>query len=306
MSMACRLSSRYAKHLFQPRCCVTGAQQQQKRSGVTVIQDVLKSEKPVTTGRESLEGRSGEGVDYRLIYPEFLPDPDMKKRNQIREKLERMDMLSRRNNIDIPEFYVGSIMAVTTSDPHAQNKVNRFVGICISRSGCGLRASFILRNVVDHQGVEIMYDMYNPTIHKIEVLRLEKRLDEELFYLRDALPEYSTFSFNMEAEVLPEGAPVPINPLKVKLKPRPWHDRWERKDLKGVESLDIPEKHIKRAAELATPWEKYDLMKQYRATIPEEEQREIFSEIQSELHKLEISRRRIKRTRTFVKPKKKA
>ncbi|XP_049952266.1 39S ribosomal protein L19, mitochondrial [Schistocerca serialis cubense] len=304
--MACRLSSRYAKHLFQPRCYVTGAQQQQKRSGVTVIQDVLKSEKPVTTGRESLEGRSGEGVDYRLIYPEFLPDPDMKKRNQIREKLERMDMLSRRNNIDIPEFYVGSIMAVTTSDPHAQNKVNRFVGICISRSGCGLRASFILRNVVDHQGVEIMYDMYNPTIHKIEVLRLEKRLDEELFYLRDALPEYSTFSFNMEAEVLPEGAPVPINPLKVKLKPRPWHDRWERKDLKGVESLDIPEKHIKRAAELATPWEKYDLMKQYRATIPEEEQREIFSEIQSELHKLEISRRRIKRTRTFVKPKKKA
>ncbi|XP_049776254.1 39S ribosomal protein L19, mitochondrial isoform X2 [Schistocerca cancellata] len=261
MRMACRLSSRYAKHLFQPRCCVTGVQQQQKRSGVTVIQDVLKSEKPVTTGRESLEGRSGEGVDYRLIYPEFLPDPDMKKRNQIREKLERMDMLSRRNNIDIPEFYVG---------------------------------------------VEIMYDMYNPTIHKIEVLRLEKRLDEELFYLRDALPEYSTFSFNMEAEVLPEGAPVPINPLKVKLKPRPWHDRWERKDLKGVESLDIPEKHIKRAAELATPWEKYDLMKQYRATIPEEEQREIFSEIQSELHKLEISRRRIKRTRTFVKPKKKA
>lgn len=215
-------------------------------------------------------------------------------------------MLNRRTNIDIPEFYVGSVMAVTTSDPHALNKVNRFVGICISRSGCGLRASFILRNVVDHQGVEIMYEMYNPTIHKIEVLRLEKRLDEELFYLRDALPEYSTFPFDMEPELLPDGAPVPVNPLKVKLKPRPWHDRWERKDLKGVESIDVPERLIKRAAELATPWEKYDLMKQYRATIPEEEQKEIFSEIQSELHKLELNRKRIKSTRTFVKPKKKA
>lgn len=47
--------------------------------------------------------------------------------------------------------------------------------------------------------------MYDPTLSKIEVLRLQKRLDDELLYLRDALPEYSTFDPNMEAEIHPEG-----------------------------------------------------------------------------------------------------
>ena len=60
-----------------------------------------------------------------------------------------------------------------------------------------------------------MYDMYNPVVHKIEVLRLEKRLDEELFYLRDAPLEFSTIPFNMEAVPHPHGAAVPVNPLKV-------------------------------------------------------------------------------------------
>lgn len=44
---------------------------------------------------------------YRHVYPEFLPDPNIKFRNEIREKLERNDMIARRTQIDIPEFYVG-------------------------------------------------------------------------------------------------------------------------------------------------------------------------------------------------------
>lgn len=47
--------------------------------------------------------------------------------------------------------------------------------------------------------------MYDPSIHKIEVLRLEKRLDNELLYLRDALPEYSTFDPDMQVELLSDG-----------------------------------------------------------------------------------------------------
>lgn len=46
-------------------------------------------------------------TEYRHIYPEFLPDPTFEFRNTIREKLERLDMVSRRQHIDIPEFYVG-------------------------------------------------------------------------------------------------------------------------------------------------------------------------------------------------------
>lgn len=53
--------------------------------------------------------------------------------------------------------------------------------------------------------------MYDPTLVKIEILRLEKRLDDELLYLRDALPEYSTFDANMEQEVLPEGINIRVH-----------------------------------------------------------------------------------------------
>lgn len=234
-------------------------------SGISSLQtSTNEQETKISQPRERQTRKILAPIEYRHVYPEFVPDPDVKRRNAIREKLERQDMLNRRKHVDIPEFYVGSIMAVTTSDPHAPGKTSRFVGICIKRRSCGLRANFILRNVVDHQGIEVMYDMYDPAIQKIEVLKLEKRLDDELLYLRDAFPEYSTFDMNMEAEIVPEGAPVPVNETKVKLKPRPWLERWERKDLKGVQPLDLPEKFFERAKKFETPWEKYDLMKQYR------------------------------------------
>ena len=56
-----------------------------------------------------------------------------------------------------------------------------------------------------------MYNMYSPTVCKIEVLRLERRLDDELYYLRDAPLEHSTVPFDMEPEILPEGSSVPVN-----------------------------------------------------------------------------------------------
>lgn len=151
-----------------------------------------------------------------------------------------------------------------------------------------------------------MYEMYDPTIQKIEVLRLEKRLDDHLLYLRDALPEYSTFDVNMEPEIMEEGTPVPVNDLQVRLRPRPWLERWERQNLKGVANIDeyTNEKNKRKALEHQKPWEKYDLMKQYRATIPEEEQKEIFAEVYSQLHQMELQRKRNKRKRSFVKPTK--
>lgn len=245
--------------------------------------------------------------DFRFQYQEFLPDPSVRTRNEVREGLERKDMLARRTQINIPEFYVGSVLAVTSSDPHSQGKTNRFVGICIDRDRNGLRAKFVLRNCIDNQGLEIQFELYDPTIQKIEVLRLEKRLDSKLYYLRDALPEYSTFDLNMEAEAIAEGMPVPVNEMKVKLKPRPWLDRWERQDLKGVENIDelLYDKHRRLAKKAATPWEKYDLMKEYRRTIPEEEQSWIFSEISTRIKDInEDNKRKLKARRALTKPQK--
>lgn len=47
--------------------------------------------------------------EFRFIYPEFLPDPSIERRNKLREKLERMDMLQRRSIVEIPEFYTGTL-----------------------------------------------------------------------------------------------------------------------------------------------------------------------------------------------------
>lgn len=265
--------------------------------------EIAEDEKERVAGRKK---RSYNPIlENRLIYPEFLPDPNPNWRNSLREKMERADMLKRRSQIDIPEFYVGSILAVTISDPHAQGKTNRFVGICIERKGCGLRAEFTLRNVIDHQGIEVRYELYDPTIQSIQVLRLEKRLDDKLLYLRDAFPEHCTFPLDMDPEILPEGTPVPVNPVQVKLKPRPWLERWERQELKGVSNIEehLKEKDRVRRELRKTPWEKYDLMKDYRKTIPAEEQSEIWSEVYNQLQQMRVSRKKMSRKRMITTPK---
>lgn len=43
----------------------------------------------------------------------------------------------------------------------------------------------------------------------------------------------------------------------------------------------------------------------YRKTIPEEEQKEIFAEVYSELHEVEVMRKKLKRKKVFVKPTRK-
>ncbi|XP_065202358.1 large ribosomal subunit protein bL19m [Planococcus citri] len=248
-------------------------------------------------------------LNVRHIYPEFLPDPNLKMRNHIREKLERSDMLKRRAHIELPEFYVGSILAVTSSNVHAPMKTTRFLGICIQREGCGLRATFTLRNTVDNQGIEITYDLYDPKIQKVEVIRLEKRIDKDIRYLADAEPEYTTFPMDMEPEYLAEGETVPVNPIQVKLKPIPWRARYEIKDYKGIKDYDLPEYRWKLAGRVQKIPEEYvknDLMQIYRNTIPEDEQKEIFTEVLSEIQKYEIKRRKIKRRSGFVPPKKSA
>jgi len=253
-----------------------------KRNLSTVNELAAKAESTRNSDIQGDGSKDAESVvppEYRFIYPEFLPEPAIQRRNKLGERLERMDMIQRRSAIEIPEFYSGSIVAITVADSNAANKVNRFLGICIQRGGVGLRAWAILRNVIDNQGVEILYQLYCPLILKVEVMKLEKRLDDELLYLRDALPEYSTFDLNMEPEIPAENSLVPINPLKVVLKPRPWLERWERKELKGIEDLNLKQEFYDRAEKLKKPWEKYDLMLQYRKTVPAEEQEKIFKEV---------------------------
>lgn len=240
--------------------------------------------------------------DYRFVFPEFLPPAKIEWRNKLKEKLERRDMLNRRNQITIPEFYVGSIMAVTVSDPQAPGKNSRFLGICILREGTGLRASFTLRNVIENQGIEITYPMYNPTLRQVEVLKLERRLDEDLRYLRDSPLEYSTFPQDMPADTKSLTTTVPVNPLKVPLNPRPWNWRWERCNLQGAIVPQLRSDFYERAKKVSEPWRENDLMLEYRSSIAENDQQEVYADVHAHVQQRVIERQTARAQRVFVPP----
>ncbi|XP_053616050.2 large ribosomal subunit protein bL19m-like [Plodia interpunctella] len=109
----------------------------------------------------------------------------------------------------------------------------------------------------------------------------------------------------MDMEILPEGTPVPVNPVQVKLKPRPWLERWERQDLKGIANIEeyLKEKDRVRRELHKKPWEKFDLMLQYRKTIPIEDQNNVWDEVYTQLQNLQSSQKKMARKRTFSTPK---
>lgn len=190
-------------------------------------------------------------------------------------------------------------MAVTVSDFWSIEKVSKFVGICIAREGQGLLSTFTLRNVIENEGVEIRYDIYNPTIQSIEVLKLEKRLDDHLYYLRDAPLEHSYVPFDFKAEIkFSNNEEVPVNETKIKLNPFPWTKYWFKHTLRGVEPLEgAPKWKYEKSLKEKYHGKEYDLMKDYRENVPEEDQLYIWKEVKDNLkdvHLREIEERRKK------------
>jgi len=290
------------------------------RSLVPITAGLCTSVSDQPSGMSDEKRRKVRRRDYRFAYPEFLPDCDRKYRNHTRELLERKDMLARREKVMIAEFYVGSVVAVTIANPPTQGpeKELRFVGIIIDRGGTGLRAWIIVRNVIDGLGVEFMYDLYSPTVKEIEVLRLEKRIDDELYYLRDCDPKHSTFPVDMQAELLADGQSVPVNEDVLPLRPFPWSRKWHRyADRLFGYSFDqdqVPHRLQKQydaySAYFNYGWQneylKYDLMREYFLTIPLEEQDVIWEEVAPALERRESMIKRIAARKALATSAKKA
>ena len=83
---------------------------------------------------------------------------------------------------------------------------------------------------------------------------------------------------------------------QIPLNPTPWHDRWERKELKGAILPPISEKRRTNAEKAKKPWEKYDLMKQYRETINDHDTENIMSEVHTAMKPIEKQHSRQKMT----------
>lgn len=82
------------------------------RAAIPSAQPTLpNNEEPESKQLAQVNTRVPDSLHQRFVYPEFLPDPKMEWRNSIREKLERTDMMKRRSQIGLPEFYVGEFRA---------------------------------------------------------------------------------------------------------------------------------------------------------------------------------------------------
>uniref|UniRef100_A0A8D2IRF8 Large ribosomal subunit protein bL19m n=2 Tax=Varanus komodoensis TaxID=61221 RepID=A0A8D2IRF8_VARKO len=230
-----------------------------------------------------IDESKSQAAQQKFLSPEFIPP--RQRTNPLKFYIERREMIQRRKVMNIPEFYVGSILAVSAADPHSNGKSSTFVGLCIQRSGKGLGATFILRNVIEGQGIEICYELYNPLIQEIKVLKLEKRLDDNLMYLRDALPQYSTVDVNMTSLPPSVNEEVPVNQIKVKMKPRPWSKHWEHPkfNIKGIDfDLYLSEKDKARVEKWKMPWREFDMMLEYDTSNIE---KLIWDEVNEELRK---------------------
>jgi len=219
-------------------------------------------------GGKNIEGRENPKLfSEEYIPPQILPEWHS---NKLKYRLERMDCLRRRNVIEIPEFYPGSILSVTVSDEYGPEKNTRFVGRCLWRDGFGLACKFVLRNVIEGEGFEIMYHLHSPTIQEIQVLRLEKWIDTDLRYLRDADAKHCTIDPNMIAQApTPVSQPLPVFKEKVNLGDRTWwgwkFDRsWPRPYNAFIEEHLLEEDYIERdrLRERQT-YLKYDICRHY-------------------------------------------
>ena len=86
---------------------------------------------------------------------------------------------------DIPDFGPGDTLKVYVKVVEGtRERVQLFEGMCISRSGGGLREMFTVRRIASGVGVERTFPVHSPRLAKIEVVHRGIVRRAKLYYLR--------------------------------------------------------------------------------------------------------------------------
>jgi large subunit ribosomal protein L19 len=102
------------------------------------------------------------------------------------QKLEQEEATRVLGEKTIPAFSAGDTLIVGVRIREGEReRVQRFEGVCIARSGGGLNESFTVRKISFGEGVERVFPLYSPLIDSIEVKRKGHVRRAKLYYLRD-------------------------------------------------------------------------------------------------------------------------
>ena len=86
----------------------------------------------------------------------------------------------------IPDFSAGDTLIVSVWIREGERqRVQRFEGVCIARSGGGLNENFTVRKISYGEGVERVWPIHSPLIESIEVKRKGRVRRAKLYYLRE-------------------------------------------------------------------------------------------------------------------------
>lgn len=102
------------------------------------------------------------------------------------EQLEAEEVARVTDGKTIPEFSPGDTLSVYVRIREGEReRVQRYEGVCIARSGGGVNESFTVRKISFGEGVERVFPVVSPMIEKIEVKRKGRVRRAKLYYLRD-------------------------------------------------------------------------------------------------------------------------
>ncbi len=86
----------------------------------------------------------------------------------------------------VPDFRPGDAVDVHVRIQEGdKERIQVFSGTVISRRGEGTRSTFIVRRIVQGEGVERVFPLYSPRISKIKVSRGGHTRRAKLYYLRE-------------------------------------------------------------------------------------------------------------------------
>jgi large subunit ribosomal protein L19 len=87
-----------------------------------------------------------------------------------------------------------------------------FTGVVIARKGGGLRETFVVRRIVQSEGVERTFPVHSPKISKIEVKRTGAVRRAKLYYLRDRVGKATRLRERKPKVVVPATPAVATTP----------------------------------------------------------------------------------------------